>query len=111
VLGHKTYFTGRVIGKTGAPLKNVKVRAIAGPKQADRHFIPHMIYETASDAQGRYRLYVHPDTYCLETRQANGTLVTQTAPIPVSAGQQIARDLHVAREFAFDGPANFPSER
>ncbi len=71
VLGNRTYFEGRVLAPTGAPVADAPIRADSGMKQMEGGIMSHCWTETRSDKQGQYRLYVEPGVYDIQIRAAD----------------------------------------
>jgi hypothetical protein len=67
-LNNKTYLQGVVTSPDGAPVPNALVRAASSGKQADGVFIGEVWTETKTDAEGKYRMYVAPDSYDVMVR-------------------------------------------
>jgi beta-lactamase regulating signal transducer with metallopeptidase domain/protocatechuate 3,4-dioxygenase beta subunit len=69
VMETKTFFEGTVRGPDGKPAANVLVRANQGPKEDNPAAVVGEIWsETKTDAEGRYKLLVQPDTYAFDVR-------------------------------------------
>ncbi len=63
VLGNQTFIEGTVTDSEGKPVGGAVVRGEQGAKQADGVVIGSVATETTTNAEGRYRMYVFPDTY------------------------------------------------
>lgn len=69
VLETKTYFEGVVRRPDGQPAADVLIRANQGPKEDNPAAVISEIWtETRTDAAGKYKLLVQPDSYAVEIR-------------------------------------------
>lgn len=72
VLNKQTFIEGIVRDAAGKPAANVEIRGEHGPHQADGVMIGFVVESTKTDADGRYRLHVHPDSYRILARSDDG---------------------------------------
>ncbi|XZE53730.1 carboxypeptidase-like regulatory domain-containing protein [Planctomycetaceae bacterium SH139] len=72
ILGKRSLIEGVVRDAACKPASNVEVRSEHGPHQADGVMIGFVVDSTTTDAQGRYRLYVHPESYRILVRSSLG---------------------------------------
>jgi beta-lactamase regulating signal transducer with metallopeptidase domain/thiol-disulfide isomerase/thioredoxin len=63
ILGNKTFLEGTLRDPGHAPVAGAIIRGVQGEKQGDGALIGDVTTTTTTDAQGRYRLYLFPDTY------------------------------------------------
>jgi beta-lactamase regulating signal transducer with metallopeptidase domain len=77
-LNQRTYIEGVVTDSDGKPVPNIDVRGEQGMQQGDGVMIGFVATTTKTDDQGRYRLYVHPDTYQLLVRTSSGQVARLT---------------------------------
>lgn len=96
VLGQKTYIEGVVRDSSGAPVPNIEVRGEQGPQQADGVMIGAVMTATQTDDKGRYRLFVHPDTYQLSVRTESGQ-VARLNDIAVLRDEAKQQDIELQR--------------
>jgi protocatechuate 3,4-dioxygenase beta subunit len=77
-LNSDTYLEGQVLGLDGKPVAKTKVLAKQGPQQGDGVLITSVETETMTDDEGRYRLYLYPDTYSIEvSSERQGVIKTR----------------------------------
>ncbi len=69
-LNNRSYLEGRVLEPDGKPIAGINIRATRGPfKSTDGSGVAAVWTETETDAEGRYRMYLEPDTYELRVRR------------------------------------------
>ena len=64
-LNSRTYLEGRVLDLEGRPVAGINLRATRGPFET----AGEVWTETETDSDGRYRIYLEPDTYELRVRR------------------------------------------
>ncbi|MDB5387564.1 MAG: blaR1, partial [Planctomycetaceae bacterium] len=65
-LDNKTFIEGTVRGADGNPVADAVVKGVQGMKQHDEFDFPGPTTLAATDKDGRYRMYVFPDTYDIQ---------------------------------------------
>lgn len=92
VLNNRTYFEGKVLDTDGRPAGNALIRAAQGPKEAEGVMITEIWTETRTDEQGKYRLYLQPDSYDIRVN-APGVGVARLAKMIIGTNEPKALDI------------------
>jgi protocatechuate 3,4-dioxygenase beta subunit len=92
-MNDRTYIEGRVTLPDGKPAADVLVRADSGPKyvQAEGFHLTDLWTETKTDAEGKYRLYVAPDSYKIHVRVPTAGVALVAAEAP--SNQAVTQDI------------------
>lgn len=101
VLDSKTYFEGVVTDSRGQPVAGAAIRGVQAPKQADGVLIGGVDTSTVADENGRYRLYVFPDTYDLRVSAANRG-VARLSETRIATGEAKTLDIKLADGVRFE---------
>jgi beta-lactamase regulating signal transducer with metallopeptidase domain/protocatechuate 3,4-dioxygenase beta subunit len=72
ILGQETFIEGTVRDSSGMPVPSVEVRGEQGAQEGDGVVISNVPTTTLTDPQGRYRLFVYPDTYEIQVITNSG---------------------------------------
>lgn len=67
-LNSRTFFEGRVTDPEGKPVAGARLRASRGPFRNPHVAIDEVWSEASTDAEGKYRIYLEPDTYDVQMR-------------------------------------------
>lgn len=70
-LNSRTFLEGQVIGPDNKPVPHAKVRASRGPFDNPIVRISEVWTDTEADSDGKYRLYLEPDTYNVQVHVPN----------------------------------------
>jgi beta-lactamase regulating signal transducer with metallopeptidase domain/thiol-disulfide isomerase/thioredoxin len=100
-LGNKTYLEGILRGPDGEPISDATIRGEQRNKQGDGVMITEVATTTKSDAAGRYRLYVFPDTYEIQVA-VPGVGVSRIAGVEVAADEAKALDIELKPGVRFE---------
>ncbi|XZE53859.1 M56 family metallopeptidase [Planctomycetaceae bacterium SH139] len=99
-LNKRTLIEGVVQDAAGKPVPNVEVRGEHGPHQADGVMIGFVVDSTTTDAQGHYRLYVHPESYRILARSSDGQVArVDNLQVAKNEAKQLNLDLQPGVRF------------
>lgn len=99
VMGNSTYFEGRVTDTDGNPVSNVIIRADAGPRQAEGVAISETVFQTKSEQDGHYRLYVQHQSYRLAASAPQG--VAKIDKVDIGKDERKELDIQLAKGATF----------
>ncbi|MDB4766324.1 M56 family metallopeptidase [bacterium] len=98
-LNQTTYAEGTVTGTDGQPVANAKLIFDQGEKQADGVRIGAVTSTTETSADGKYRIYLAPDSYAVQAQFKAGVA---NAKIDVKEGQAVSLDLALREGVQFE---------
>ncbi|HEX4073585.1 MAG TPA: carboxypeptidase regulatory-like domain-containing protein, partial [Planctomycetaceae bacterium] len=83
-LGNKTFVEGTLRDPAHAPVAGATIKGVQGAQQGDGFVIGDVTTTTTTDAKGRYRLYLFPDTYEIQVTvpKVGATRLTGVALAP-----------------------------
>jgi len=101
LLGNQTYLEGTVRDQQGGPVAEAEIKAIHPSRNESGNEIGSVYTTTKADAEGRYRLFVHPEAY--EVRVAvPGVGATRLEDVVVSADQAKPLDIDLKPAVRFE---------
>lgn len=100
VLDSGTYLEGRLSAPNGEPVDGATIRAEHAAANESGHRIGAVLTETTTDEQGRYRLYLFPETYELQIADNAGAL--RKSGIALRKGEAKQLDLQVEPAVRFE---------
>lgn len=95
-----TFIEGTITAVDGTPAAGVTVRGAQKDIQGDGVHISEVTTETIADESGKYRLYLHPDSY--EVTVASSMGVIRTEPIRVFRGISLQKDVQLEEGVRFE---------
>ena len=98
-LNQTTYAEGTVTGIDGQPVANAELFFDQGEKRSDDVTIGSVISTIKTSADGKYRIYLAPDSYSVKVQNKAG--VTNTK-IDVKEGQPVSLDLKLREGVRFE---------
>ena len=98
-LNQTTYAEGTVTGVDGQPVANAKLIFDQGQKRADGVVLSSVISTIETSANGKYRIYLAPDSY---TVQVQGKAGVANTTIDVKEGQVVSLDLALKEGVRFE---------
>ncbi|QDT43690.1 Regulatory protein BlaR1 [Gimesia alba] len=101
MLNNKTYIEGQLFDPSGKPVPDATVQGLQGPKQGNGVLIKEVKTATMTDAAGRYRMYVFPDTYEMRV-SVPGVGVARVPNIVVDKNQAKSLDLQLKQGVRFE---------
>ncbi len=100
-LGQRTFIEGLVRDSNGKPVADVEVRGEQGMQQGDGVMIGSVSTSTKTNRDGRYKLFVHPDTYQLLVRSSTGQTARLT-DIVVQKDEAKQQDIDLQQGVRFE---------
>jgi beta-lactamase regulating signal transducer with metallopeptidase domain/protocatechuate 3,4-dioxygenase beta subunit len=93
-LDNRTYLEGRVTGRDGKPVAGAKLQATRGPFENPQVQIGENKDETVTDADGKYRIYLEPDTYDIQMRVA-GAGMARRSGVQLRDGEHLPLEIEL----------------
>lgn len=100
-LDKKTWIEGTVRDSAGKPVAKATIKGLQGEKQMFQGIIPGPTTLATTDAAGKYRMYVFPDTYDIQV-SVPGVGVSRTTGLEVVHGEAKTLDIALKSAVRFE---------